>query len=409
MQKVHDTWEGLLRATGGALRDDKSYWYLLDYQFRGGVWKYRCIEDMPGNIEVNVVNRRGAPLPEREVLDRLEPSEARETLGVYIAMDGHWRRQIKILTEKVVVFAEQLRTGRIAPEDAWYAFTVSYSKSFGYPTPVTYIAQEEWDDILKPLTGILLQKCGIVSSFPRKIIFTSQRRLQGLGARHPYFQQELQHLELLCTETQNPVSPVGNLLTCNAEDLRLEAGVSGNFTDIPWERLTDILTKDYLSDLFGFLRTHQNDTHNPIPFLLPQRDHDQTLMDVFLLGEHPTAVLRQAVAWRQYYQVTYVSDITSADGQLILPDYWNGCSISRKTPDTRWYQSPPLRSLSVDIWQSLLRPLITPGLSTKLCRPLGPWKTNTDMTWTWFYLATDECIYKRLGHVWQTYRRMTCA
>jgi hypothetical protein len=37
MQKVLDTWEGLLRATGGALRDDKSYWYLLDYQFRGGV------------------------------------------------------------------------------------------------------------------------------------------------------------------------------------------------------------------------------------------------------------------------------------------------------------------------------------------------------------------------------------
>jgi hypothetical protein len=164
--------------------------------------------------------------------------------------------------------------------------------------PVTCISKEEWDDILKPLTGILLQKCRIVSSFPQKNRFTSQR-LQGLGAMHPYYQQELQHLELLCTETQNPVSPVGNLLTCNAKDLRLEAGVSGNFTDIPWERLTDVLTKDYLSDLFGFLRTHHIDTHDPIPLLLPQRDHDRMLMDVFLLGEHPTAVLRQAVAWRQ--------------------------------------------------------------------------------------------------------------
>jgi hypothetical protein len=64
MQKVFDTWEGLLRTTGGALRDDKSYWYLLDYNFRGGVWKYRSIEEMPGDIEVNVVNRRGAPLPD---------------------------------------------------------------------------------------------------------------------------------------------------------------------------------------------------------------------------------------------------------------------------------------------------------------------------------------------------------
>jgi hypothetical protein len=118
MQKVLDTWEGLLRATGGALRDDKSYWYLLDYNFRGGVWKYRSIEEMPGDIEVNVVNCQGAPLPDREVLDRLEPSEARETLGVYIAMNGNWVQQIEILMEKVVVFAEQPRTGRIAPEDA---------------------------------------------------------------------------------------------------------------------------------------------------------------------------------------------------------------------------------------------------------------------------------------------------
>jgi hypothetical protein len=36
MQEVVDTWEGLLRATGGALQDDKSYWYLLDYKFQQG-------------------------------------------------------------------------------------------------------------------------------------------------------------------------------------------------------------------------------------------------------------------------------------------------------------------------------------------------------------------------------------
>jgi hypothetical protein len=404
MQCVLDTWEGLLRATGGALRDDKSYWYLLDYIFRGGVWKYRSIEDMPGDIDVNVVDRRGAPLPAREVLGRLEPSEARQTLGVYIAMDGNWRKQIEELKEKAVEFAEQLRTGRIAPADAWYAFTVSYSKSLGYPTPVTCISNDEWDEILQPLTGILLQKCGIASSFPRKILFTSHR-LQGLGARHPYYQQELQHLELLCTETQNPVSPVGNLFTCNAEDLRLEAGVSGTFTSIPWERLTDVLTQDYLSDLFGFLRLHKIDLHDPIPLLSPQRVHDLTLMDVFLLGDHPTAVLRQAVAWRQYYQVTYVSDITSADGQLILPDFWHGRSVSRKTSDTRWPRAPPRRSLSVDTWQVLLRPLTRLGPSTTLRRPLGPWFKNPASTWKWLFSSDEDRIYHRLGHVWQTYRR----
>ena len=29
---VVDTWEGILRATGGELQPDKSYWYIIDYQ-----------------------------------------------------------------------------------------------------------------------------------------------------------------------------------------------------------------------------------------------------------------------------------------------------------------------------------------------------------------------------------------
>ena len=34
-QHVVDTWEGTLRATGGSLRPDKSYRYMIDYQHAG--------------------------------------------------------------------------------------------------------------------------------------------------------------------------------------------------------------------------------------------------------------------------------------------------------------------------------------------------------------------------------------
>jgi hypothetical protein len=88
MQQVVDTWEGLLRATSGALRDDKSFWYLLDYKFQQGGWKYKTKTELPRNINIKVVDTRGSPRPARETLTRLEPSEARETLGVYVAMDG---------------------------------------------------------------------------------------------------------------------------------------------------------------------------------------------------------------------------------------------------------------------------------------------------------------------------------
>lgn len=33
-QRVVDTWEGKLRATRGALRDEKSNWYMIDYKYK---------------------------------------------------------------------------------------------------------------------------------------------------------------------------------------------------------------------------------------------------------------------------------------------------------------------------------------------------------------------------------------
>lgn len=43
-QQVVDTWEGSLNATGGALRPDKLYWYMLDYKHSGNQWKYKSIK-----------------------------------------------------------------------------------------------------------------------------------------------------------------------------------------------------------------------------------------------------------------------------------------------------------------------------------------------------------------------------
>jgi hypothetical protein len=41
MQKVVDHWEGGLRATGGAIVAERSYWYLIDFEWRGNKWKYK--------------------------------------------------------------------------------------------------------------------------------------------------------------------------------------------------------------------------------------------------------------------------------------------------------------------------------------------------------------------------------
>jgi hypothetical protein len=72
MQQVVDTWEGGLRASGGALVPSKSYWYLLHFIFEQNKWRYASIEETPGDIKIRDITGI-----ERVPLERLEATEAR--------------------------------------------------------------------------------------------------------------------------------------------------------------------------------------------------------------------------------------------------------------------------------------------------------------------------------------------
>jgi hypothetical protein len=106
MQKVVDTWEGGIRASGGALVPSKSYWFLIHFIFENNQWRYARIEETPGNITI-----RDTPDNGRVTLERLEIDEARETLGVFIGMNGNQKDQTQALWEKAIKWADQVRTG----------------------------------------------------------------------------------------------------------------------------------------------------------------------------------------------------------------------------------------------------------------------------------------------------------
>ena len=52
MQKALDTWEGALRATGGAIVPEKSFWYLIGFQWTEGKWQYKDEQMAPATLLV---------------------------------------------------------------------------------------------------------------------------------------------------------------------------------------------------------------------------------------------------------------------------------------------------------------------------------------------------------------------
>ena len=83
MQHTMNLWEGGVRATGGALVPEKSFWYLVDFKWCQGNWSYATAEDCPASLTLRDATGHLC------ILERLSPSEVRRTLGVRLALDGN--------------------------------------------------------------------------------------------------------------------------------------------------------------------------------------------------------------------------------------------------------------------------------------------------------------------------------
>jgi len=83
MQQSLTLWHGLLWATDGDLVPDKCFWYLINFKLDQNKWKYKNSMELPGQLKVKDENDNTTIIP------RLEPSEARHMLRVWIAPDGN--------------------------------------------------------------------------------------------------------------------------------------------------------------------------------------------------------------------------------------------------------------------------------------------------------------------------------
>ena len=147
MQTLLDMWESALRATGGAVAFDKSYWYLIDFHWNGNSWQYIPKEKSPGDLTLP----QNTPGRERAVIPRLNPHEARELLGVMLQPDGNETSQYKHLLAKAKKWKDAVRSHHIKQHDAWYTLNASIMKTLEYPLMATTMTRKQCSDIMSPV------------------------------------------------------------------------------------------------------------------------------------------------------------------------------------------------------------------------------------------------------------------
>jgi hypothetical protein len=90
-----------------------------------------------GELHVNDINR------DRKLLQHLEPHQAYETLGIYMAPDGNSDAQMEKLHSLAIKWADAMRTGHVTKDEAWLAATTTIWWFLSYPLAALHLSKAQ--------------------------------------------------------------------------------------------------------------------------------------------------------------------------------------------------------------------------------------------------------------------------
>ena len=403
MQEVVDTWEGGLRASGGALVPAKSYWYLIHFTFHNNQWKYTSIKDTPGSLTIRDVSGTT-----RVPLERLEVHDARETLGVFIAMNASQEIQTE---EKLTItrrWADRVRSGRLTHTEAWFSLNFCILKTLEYPLMASSLSKAQCKRIMQPIMDAGLPALGINRHISRTIAY-GPRRYQGLGIPDLWTLQGILKLWLAVAHGDAPTI-TGCSLRAVLSLHMVELGLPGSFFTYNYDIFSHLATTSWLKQLWDFCRQTDISLVPSTPPIQPAREKDQFIMLVFSRHGYRKTDLYHLNLCRLWCHAVRLSDITTGDGLRIHPLSWNGQPQDDAGSDIQWPTHGRPTPKCWTLWQSALRLCFLTMCTTqqKLRQPLGRWLSSPPPTWQWFYSPSQSRVFHLIPstRLYEVYSRL---
>ena len=392
MQCAINTWEGGLRATGGALSHDKSYWYLMSMQWHHGrqKWTYQSVRDTPASLSI-----LGDSANLRRPLTRHECSHAEETLGLWIAPDANQKAQVLALQTKLSLWSDRIRTRQLPQSLAWLSITSGISMALKYPLAATNLSKADCKKITQPLLDVALPAMGLPRRMPHALVFAPKEFL-GYGIFDIWVQQGIDQISVCLDYGHRKRDDItGNLLRDVSESLRIELGMPKSPLSYDYKTWHLCLTHTKLHVLWQFcsesgIQLHDGRVDTPV-----LRLSDHFLMEIFSttprISPKELAILNHC---RLFLRVKLLSDLCTGDGLSLRPDI-----LDLRTPlDTRtshlWPRTGVPNASRWRFWRDTLIKCFIPlqSRSHRLRTPLGPW-CKPPPGWTWYLSPSQNQLY----------------
>ena len=146
-----------MEATGGSIKIDKSWWYLVDY-----VWKREKWVGTNAHEDLDLVARGSDG---REVsLQSLRCDEAAEMLGVWLAPNGNRQKVLSVLKKTDLDWGSKVRLGNPSTGEVWTTLHTNISSKLKYPVTAYTFTEGGCKGIMFPAIKAALPKAGITST-----------------------------------------------------------------------------------------------------------------------------------------------------------------------------------------------------------------------------------------------------
>jgi hypothetical protein len=316
MQSSTTDWSLLLNGSGGKLKAEKCFGYLIDYEWdKSGAWRYRAVEEFKLYIT--------SPEGDMEYISIIPVTEPRVTLGVatcptgddtyHLTEPGKPGDKWKSVGSRAEIWLTRLKNGHLPAKYSWVSYRLQLWASVRYGLGVLSAPLSSMGELTKNFAFRALPYLGINRNIKAGWRYLHSA-FSGCNLYDLATEAVIARLNIFLQHWDNP-APIGKAMRASMEALQLEVGCLGCPLFEPFYPMGQICTHSWLRSFWEAVQYFRIQVEIDYPVIPIPRDNDIPIMDIGKQWGLTTASMLSINRCRLATGSIHLSDICSANGR----------------------------------------------------------------------------------------------
>jgi hypothetical protein len=359
VQSALTSWSRLLQATGGNLKPEKCYYYILSYRYDRGVARLCTGRELRSYRKLTIPQHSSNECD----ITLKDPKEATQTLGMLTSPVSDGYAHLAKMLSKCQEWEESIRSSTLPYRDRWHSLYTQLFPSVRYGliplmTPPA-VLEEAFMDVYYRLLPLLNVNRNITSDWR-----WLPQTFQGLGLPNMGIEKLSLMLQYVVRHWGSG-GPMDFQLRRSFELLQVECGLHGSPFTRDFRLYGCLAMTTWMKLLWQYLDYYQVKLHLDNVVIPPTRERDHVFMEL-VVDSLPQADWQRINRVRHHKKIYFLSQLLACDGVTVLPSQV-GPGIGPASVLVFPNQQPTRSDFA--LWDSAVRHITSPKL--RWSPPLG--------------------------------------